>query len=68
MREYSPLGEYGDWGIRRGRGGRAYNVKGNRGVRLVLRTGKKVLIGSRYPERLITAIRAGTGRGVRTQP
>jgi hypothetical protein len=44
VREYSPLFEYGGWGIRRGKSGRAYNVKGNIGLQLVLKNGKKILL------------------------
>lgn len=52
VREYSPLLEYGGWGIRRGRSGRAYNVKGKMGLQLVLKNGKKVLIGTQKAEEL----------------
>lgn len=52
VREYSPLLEYGGWGIRRGKSGRAYNVKGNIGLQLVLKNGKKVLIGTQKAEEL----------------
>ena len=31
-RRYKPLREYGGWGIRYGRKGKAYNVSGNKGV------------------------------------
>ena len=33
-RTYSPIGEYGGWGIRGFGNNRAYNVSGNRGVQL----------------------------------
>lgn len=52
VREYSPLLEYGGWGIRRGKSGRAYNVKGKMGLQLVLKNGKKVLIGTQKAEEL----------------
>lgn len=56
-RTYRPVAEYGGWGIRYGFGhGWAYNVKGNRGVQLVLTDGTKVLIGSQRPEELEAAI------------
>lgn len=56
-RTYSPLWEYGGWGIRWSFGnGWAYNVSGSRGVQLVLRGGKKLLIGSQRPEELARAI------------
>jgi hypothetical protein len=59
VRTYSPIGEFGGWGIRYGRGTKAYNVSGNRGVQLELVNGKRVLIGSRRPEELARAIEAG---------
>lgn len=52
VREYSPLLEYGGWGIRRGKSGVAYNVKGNIGLQLVLKNGKKILIGTQKAEEL----------------
>ena len=53
---YSPLKDYGGWGIRYGRKGKAYNVSGNKGVLLTLRDGKNVLIGSKNHEALCLAI------------
>jgi hypothetical protein len=60
-RTYSPLGEYGGWGIRYGFEGKAYNVSGNRGVQLELVNGKRLLIGSQSPEELVKAIDLGCG-------
>lgn len=57
-RNYSPIMEYGGWGIRRGPGGNAYNVSGNRGVQLLLRSGEKLLIGSQKADELAAAISA----------
>jgi hypothetical protein len=48
-REYKPIREYGGWGIRFGKNGKAYNMGGNMGFQLILSNGKKVLIGSRRP-------------------
>lgn len=53
---YSPLKDYGGWGIRYGKKGKAYNVSGNKGVLLTLKDGKNVLIGSNNPESLCSAI------------
>ncbi len=52
IRQYSPLLEYGGWGIRFGMmgAGMAYNVAGNMGIQLELKTGKKILIGTQDPE------------------
>lgn len=54
--DYNPIREYGGWGIRYGRKGKAYNVSGSRGVRLTLTRGKPLLIGSATPEKLAGAL------------
>ncbi len=59
---YSPLRDYGGWGIRWGQGGKAYNVSGNRGVMLELSRGRKLLIGSQKPEQMAEAIALAFGR------
>lgn len=48
VRKYSPLTEYGGWGMRQGLfgKGKAYNVKGNQGLQIILNDDKKVLIGT----------------------
>ena len=57
-RVYRPILEYGGWGIRSGwKGGRAYNVRGNRGVQLTLRSGESVLLGSQRADELASVIR-----------
>jgi len=56
VRTYRPIIEYGGWGIRYGRKGKAYNVSGNRGVQIELSNGKRLLIGSRRAEELWRAI------------
>jgi len=58
VRTYNPIREFGGWGIRYGKGGKAYNVSGNRGVQLDLVNGKRLLIGSGRPEELARAIEA----------
>ena len=55
---YRPIRDYGGWGIRMVPGGRAYNVSGDRGVRIDFADGKHVLIGSQQPEVLAEALRA----------
>ena len=64
-RTYRPLLEYGGWGIRWGPSGRAYNVRGNRGVQLVLSTRKRLLIGSQQADELAAAITRGKNFDVR---
>jgi len=58
IREYSPVREYGGWGIRQGgfKIGVAYNVKGNTGLQLELKSGKKILFGSQRPDALKSAM------------
>jgi hypothetical protein len=54
---YRPMVDYGGWGIRTGRDGeRALNARGDRGVRLFLSDGSRLLIGSQRPEALALAI------------
>lgn len=50
VRKYSPILEYGGWGIRYGRSGKAFNVRGNYGIQIVKKNGKKLLIGTQRPE------------------
>jgi hypothetical protein len=64
---YSPLREYGGWGIRYGGKGKAYNVYGNRGVQLELRNGNRLLIGSQKPEQLEEALNVAM-RTIRQSP
>lgn len=55
VRKYSPVGEYGGWGIRsRSFSGKnmAYNVWGNKGLQIHLKNGKKILIGTQKPEEM----------------
>lgn len=56
VRTYRPIREYGGWGIRFSRKGRAYNVSGNRGVQLEFSKGMPLLIGSQKPEELADVI------------
>jgi hypothetical protein len=58
VHEFSPLGDYGGWGIRYGRGGWAFFFRGRRGVRITTSAGKRYLIGSDHPDRLAAVIRA----------
>jgi hypothetical protein len=60
-RTYKPIREYGGWGIRCGfrkGAGRAYNIKGNQGVQLVFKNGRRLLIGSQKPDELAQAIKS----------
>jgi hypothetical protein len=53
---YSPLADYGGWGIRGWGKNVALNARGNRGVRLALHDGRRVLIGSQRPNELAEAL------------
>lgn len=55
-RTYSALREYGGWGIRYGRQGRAYTVSGDQGVQFELADGQRILIGTQQPERFLAAL------------
>lgn len=52
VRKYNALLEYGGWGVRFGRNGTAYNVAGNQGLQLVLKNGKRLLIGTQDADHL----------------
>ncbi len=58
-RTYSAMGEFGGWGVRVGRAGRAYNAYGDQGVQLTLTDGSRILIGTQRPGELLEALRAG---------
>ncbi len=64
VRKYSPIKEYGGWGIKVGlkNKGKAYNVKGNLGLQLYLTNGKKVLIGTQRKEAISSAMRKMMGK------
>jgi hypothetical protein len=53
---YRPIKDYRGWGIRKGCGGKAYNIHGDRGVRINYANGSHVLIGSQNPAMLAEAI------------
>ena len=55
--QYRPIVDYGGWGIRHGKDNeRVLNARGNRGVRLHMVDGSKILIGSQRPEELALAV------------
>jgi hypothetical protein len=58
VQTFSPLRDFGGWGIRYGRGGYGYFWRGNRGVQVRTKRGKQYLIGSDDPERLAAVIAA----------
>ena len=60
---FSPLRDFGGWGIKHGRGNRmCINAAGNRGVEIKLRGHKRTyIVGSNDPDNLVTAIKSATG-------
>ena len=56
-RKYSPINEFGGWGIRYGFQGKAYNVSGNKGIQLILKNGNKILFGSQKSRELENALK-----------
>ena len=59
-RTYSPMKEFGGWGIRYGFESKAYNVSGDQGVQIVLKNERKVLFGSQNHKQLEKAMRIGS--------
>ncbi len=67
-RTYSPISEYGGWGIKGWHRDRiSYSISGNLGVELELKTGKWVMIGSRRADELADAIGARMAQTQRPQ-
>lgn len=58
IRKYSPLFEYGGWGIRYGFHGKAFNIQGNMGLQLKFTEGRKLLIGTSKPEEMNKVLEA----------
>lgn len=65
-RTYRPIRDFGGWGVRSAARGIVYHARGNRGVRMVLASGERVLLGSQRTEELARAIAARTGLPVTT--
>jgi hypothetical protein len=53
---FRPILDFGGWGIRYGKGMWAYNVYGNKGVVVYLKSGKKFLLGTQKAEELARSI------------
>jgi len=56
MHEFAPLKDFGGYGIRGNREMKAYFMRGTRGAKLTTANGKKYLIGSDLPERLLIVL------------
>ena len=59
VRTYSALKEYGGYGIRYGKKGKAYNVYGNKGIQFEFQDGKQLLVGTQRPEEFFSALATG---------
>ena len=53
---YRPLRDYGGWGIRYGKYGKAYTLSGDIGVQLITVDQKKILLGTLKPEDMQKAL------------
>jgi len=53
VRKYQPIKEYGGWGFRRGRSGKALNTSGNMGLQIKFKDGKRLLLGTQKPEEIV---------------
>lgn len=62
VQRFSPLADYGGWGIRRGKDAWAYFFRGEHGVMVTTSSGRKYLVGSDSPERLAAVLNAATAR------
>lgn len=49
---YNPIMDYGGWGVRVWFGKKAFNVKGDQGLQLHFKDGRKRLIGTQKPEEI----------------
>ncbi len=57
IRKYSPILDYGGWGIKkRFKWGKAFNVSGNIGLQIYLTNGRKVLFGTQRSQAILYAM------------
>lgn len=54
--QYKPISDYGGWGIRYGFKGKAYNVSGNKGVKIHLKNKRHILFGSQKHNKFAKAL------------
>ncbi|KPK85551.1 MAG: hypothetical protein AMS27_06995 [Bacteroides sp. SM23_62_1] len=57
--KYRPVAEYGGWGVRQGskKHGKAYNLTGNIGLKLFLKNGEIILLGSQRAQAVSYAMK-----------
>jgi hypothetical protein len=58
VRKYNPILEYGGWGLRGFGKNIAYNISGNQGIQLELKTGQRILLGTKNPKAVQEALQA----------
>ncbi|MFC1953319.1 hypothetical protein ACFLVZ_03240 [Chloroflexota bacterium] len=58
--EFAPLKDFGGYGIRLNREMKAYFLRGTSGIKIIMNDGKKYLVGSDNPERLLTVLQVLT--------
>lgn len=59
---YKPIKDFGGYGVRWATGrGMVFNARGNRGVRMELASGERIVLGSQRPKELHEAIAARAG-------
>lgn len=60
VRKYDAISEYGGWGLKGGffwkKNGIAYNVSGNVGIQIKLKSGKNILIGTKLKDKASQSI------------
>lgn len=54
---YNPIADYGGWGIRFGRKGKAYTIDGNFGIQLNIVGNKNILIGTMKPKEVYSILK-----------
>jgi hypothetical protein len=61
--KYRPILEFGGWGYRIGWKGVAYSCRGNDGLIIILKNGRKVVVGTQKPDELKKYL-SDNGRGI----
>ena len=62
--EYNPITEYGGWGLRISRKGKAFNVRGNKGIKLQTADGRSRMIGTQKFEEAKIAIEQFSNKSI----
>jgi len=57
VRQYSPVGEYGGWGMKGWGNNKALNISGNKGIQLETKDGNKLLIGTNNPDEITNILK-----------